>query len=224
MNLSQKLLQLRRRQGLSQEALAEKMGAARQTISKWENDQAQPELDALVRLSELYGVSLDWLVKSGNNCAGEVNPNAMTNRDTLIAFLLRAKRSTYAAKGKESAPSRPSSHDFVYCEGDYAYLDTYIGGECFAGEEAVWRDGVPVWAMNYAGRVLKQGFSGDFLKEALMHGTKEMPYRGPALYMKGDYTYHCRAEGTLDWFAGEEEILLRGGRIYECRFGGGKIK
>lgn len=85
------------------------------------------------------------------------------------AFLVRAKRATYAGKGPERAASRPQSHDLYYAEGAYAYLDTYLGGERFSGEEAVWKDGTPVWAMNYSGRVTGAGFSGDFLKEALLH-------------------------------------------------------
>jgi hypothetical protein len=57
---------------------------------------------------------------------------------TLLAFLLRAKQATYAA-GDEAAwvePSRPQSHDLAYTEGPYHYLDTYLGGFSFAGEEA----------------------------------------------------------------------------------------
>ncbi len=52
--------------------------------------------------------------------------------DRLLDFLLRAKRSTYAAKAAECTPSRPNSHDLSYAEGDYLYLDTYLGGERFS--------------------------------------------------------------------------------------------
>lgn len=223
MILSERLQQLRRQNGLSQERLAEALNVARQTISKWENGQAEPELAALVRMSDLYGVSLDRMVKGEDGCALKLSPQADAAQEELITFLLQAKRSTYAAKAAEAKPSRLASHDFVYAQAPWRYMDTYVGGECFAGEEVVWHDGAPVWSMNYAGRVLADGFSGDFLKEALLRGTWEMPWRGPALHAKGEYTYHCRADGVMDWFAGEEEILLRGHRIYECRFHGGKI-
>ena len=56
------------------------------------------------------------------------------------------------------------------------YHDTYVGGEEFAGEEAVWRNEVTVWAMNYIGRVLDDRFSGDFLKEALRAADKKQNY------------------------------------------------
>ena len=54
-------------------------------------------------------------------------------RDEIIQFLIRAKCATYAGKGAETASSRPSSHDLEYREGDLMYLDTFLGGERFAG-------------------------------------------------------------------------------------------
>jgi len=60
---SEKLLELRRREGLSQEQLAERLGVTRQSVSKWEGGAALPELGKLVALSELFSVSVDYLVK-----------------------------------------------------------------------------------------------------------------------------------------------------------------
>ncbi|MBQ2952294.1 MAG: shikimate kinase [Clostridia bacterium] len=142
----------------------------------------------------------------------------------ITDFLLRAKQATYAGKGPESAPSRPASHDLHYQEGELSYIDSYLGGERFAGEEAIWRGGVPIWSMNYAGRVTGEGFSGDFLKAALSRVPAERPYRGPAEYTCGDYAYRCSVSGGFDWFHGTETITLRGRCIYECRFHGGSIR
>ena len=100
----------------------------------------------------------------------------------------------------------------------------YLGGEKFAGEEAVWLNEKPVWCMNYAGRVLGENFSGDFLKEALYHVPEDMPYRGPAIYTKGDYHYHCKVDGEFVWFQGYEEIFYMDEKIYECYFHGGTIR
>lgn len=227
MELSKKLHGLRKRSGMSQEGLAERLGIARQTVSKWENGQAVPEIAALIQLCDLYGVSLDQLLRGGDGCAQSLwdkTAGEVTDHRQLAAFMLRAKRSTYAAKGREAAPTRPASHDFAYREGAYLYRDSYFGGECFAGEEVIWREERPVWSMNYAGRVTGVGFSGDFLKEALLLGTLEEPYRGPVLYTKGEYAYLCRVEGDMEWFCGQEEILLGGRRIYACRFHGGEIR
>ena len=144
--------------------------------------------------------------------------------DRLIPFLIRAKKATYAGKGAESAPSRCASHDLAYREGDLMYLDTYLGGEAFAGEEALWVEDKPVWSMNYAGRVTGQPFSGDFLKQALLRVPADKPYRGPERFTEGDYTYEGTVEGTFDWFQGHETITWRGQEIYECFFHGGVIR
>ena len=63
MQFSGKLAELRRRKGLSQEQLADLLGVTRQSVSKWESGSAMPELAKLVALSELFGVSVDYLVK-----------------------------------------------------------------------------------------------------------------------------------------------------------------
>jgi len=142
----------------------------------------------------------------------------------VIAFLIRAKQATYAGKGAETASSRPSSHDLRYAEGPLSYIDSYLGGLKFAGEEALWRDGVPFWAMNYVGRVLGPDFSGDFLKEALSHVPEEFPFRGPPEYKSGDYAYTCDIKGDFHWFYGYEEIRFKDGTVYECAFHGGDIE
>jgi hypothetical protein len=140
-----------------------------------------------------------------------------------IDFLLRAKKATYAGKGAEADASRPNSHDLHYMEGKLKYIDTYLGSAKFAGEEALWRDDTPFWAMNYVGRVLADDFSGDFLKEALLHVPKEAPFRGPAKFINGDYSYVCNVEGDFHWLNGAEEIYYKGNKIYECLFHGGDI-
>jgi len=146
------------------------------------------------------------------------------NFQEIIDFLCRAKKATYAGKGGETLSSRPNSHDLNYIEGFLMYIDSYLGGEKFAGEEALWRDNIPFWSMNYMGRVIDKGFSGDFLKEALLLVTKEYPYRGPLVFQNGDYKYHCIINGKFDWFNGYEEIFYNDKKVYECVFHGGCIR
>ena len=107
----------------------------------------------------------------------------------IVEFLIRAKKATYAGKGAETASSRPESHDLIYREDDLMYYDTYLGGNKFAGEEALWISDKPYWSMNYAGRVTGSPFSGDFLKEALLRVPESHPFRGPESYENGDYVY-----------------------------------
>ena len=63
MNIGDKLYELRKNQNLSQEEVAEKLNVTRQTISKWETNQSMPDLDKIVPLCELYGISADSLLK-----------------------------------------------------------------------------------------------------------------------------------------------------------------
>ena len=63
MNFNEKLIELRKSKGLSQEELGQKIGVSRQTISKWELAQSYPEFQRLVLLTDYFGQSLDALVK-----------------------------------------------------------------------------------------------------------------------------------------------------------------
>ncbi len=63
MTLGEKIFRLRTEQGLSQETFGEKLGVSRQSVSKWETDQSIPELDKIVTISDLFGVSTDYLLK-----------------------------------------------------------------------------------------------------------------------------------------------------------------
>lgn len=64
--LADRLVELRKENKLSQEALAEKLGLSRQAISKWERAEASPDTDNLIALAELYNVSLDTLLGNEN--------------------------------------------------------------------------------------------------------------------------------------------------------------
>ncbi len=75
MTFSEKLTGLRRKSGMSQEQLADRLGVTRQSVSKWEGGAAMPELVKLISLSDIFGVSVDYLVKDwmeepDNPCGG----------------------------------------------------------------------------------------------------------------------------------------------------------
>jgi len=142
---------------------------------------------------------------------------------SIVEFLIRAKKETYAGKGAQTASSRPNSHDLQYSEGSLKYIDTYLGQSKFAGEEALWKENTPFWSMNYIGRVIGDNFSGDFLKEALLNVPEEYPFRGPEQYKNNGYTYVCKIEGDFHWFNGFEEIYFGDNKIYECSFHGGDL-
>jgi len=152
MNFAEKLQLMRKNRGITQEALAEKLCVSRQAVAKWEAEHAYPDIANLIAISEYFLVTVDYLVKDGG-CVRNPLPRAGDD-EALVKFLITAKQNTYAGKGGETGSSRPNSHDLVYREGEYLYLDTYLGGERFAGEEAaVWLSEKPVYAMNYCGRL-----------------------------------------------------------------------
>ena len=62
--IANRLVQLRKQHGYSQEELAAKLGLSRQAVSKWERAEASPDTDNLIMLSRVYGVSLDELLKT----------------------------------------------------------------------------------------------------------------------------------------------------------------
>lgn len=60
--IHERIYELRRQRGFSQEQLAEKIGVSRQTVSKWESGASVPELEKLIALSRCFGVSVDALI------------------------------------------------------------------------------------------------------------------------------------------------------------------
>ncbi|MBP2656034.1 MAG: hypothetical protein H6Q73_3603, partial [Firmicutes bacterium] len=60
--IANRLVNLRKNSGLSQEALAEKLGISRQAVSKWERAEASPDTDNLILLAKIYKISLDELL------------------------------------------------------------------------------------------------------------------------------------------------------------------
>ena len=71
MTLGERISALRTARGLSQSELAEALEVSRQSVSKWETDASVPDLDRLVKLAELFGVSLDQLVRGEAPPSGE---------------------------------------------------------------------------------------------------------------------------------------------------------
>ena len=223
MIFSEKLQLLRKSKGFTQEEFAEQLNVSRQAVAKWEAGQAYPDVMNLIQISDMMNVTVDYLVKD-RECTVTLQKEDEDDVEALILFRLEANVNTYAAFMNEVESTRLDSHDFRYEKGDYVYHDTYVGGEQFAGQEAIWKKGKAVYAMNYAGRVLSDKFSGNFLKEALRKANRKMPYRGPEYYEAGEYVYKAKVSGDIHWFQGYEEIYRQDEKVYECYFQGGLLK
>ena len=91
MTLAEKISALRKKNGWSQEELAERLDVSRQSVSKWESAQSVPELDKIVQMSELFGVSTDQLIK------GEELPKTYAQREDTAA--------------EKTAPAETLSHE-----------------------------------------------------------------------------------------------------------------
>ena len=81
MILAEKIMKLRKQNGWSQEELAAKLNISRQSVSKWESTASIPDLDKIIKLSEIFGVSTDYLLKDEL----EEDTNAAAVKDTYDA-------------------------------------------------------------------------------------------------------------------------------------------
>lgn len=82
MNFNEKLQIIRKGKGITQEALAEKLEVTRQTISKWECGESTPDFQNLVKLSEIFEVSTDFLLKDNVNKEEKKDDNKEKNKET----------------------------------------------------------------------------------------------------------------------------------------------
>lgn len=89
MTLGRRIAGERKKLSLSQEALGEKIGVSRQAISKWEADGAVPEIDKLIALSRLFGVSLNWLLGVDGSAAVEIPQPELREPETNSSFRFR---------------------------------------------------------------------------------------------------------------------------------------
>ena len=80
MTISEKITNLRKEKNLSQEAFAEALGVSRQSVSKWESGSALPDTDKIIAMSELFGVSTDYLLKNDAVTAEPVTYNPPENQ------------------------------------------------------------------------------------------------------------------------------------------------
>lgn len=92
MKLGEKIVKLRKEKGLSQEALAEQIGTTRQAVSKWENDQGFPETEKLLQLSNVFEVSVDFLLKDEKTETGSDEKGYYVSREFARGYLANTKK------------------------------------------------------------------------------------------------------------------------------------
>lgn len=86
MELNDKILKLRKTQGLSQQELANQLGVSRQSISKWELGESQPDINNIITLSDVFGVSTDYLLK--DDIVSHEKDDAVCQKAFIVALLI----------------------------------------------------------------------------------------------------------------------------------------
>jgi hypothetical protein len=149
--------------------------------------------------------------------------------EELTAFIVRAKAATYVGGGAKSLSRRPGSHDLEFHAGAFSYLDSYFGGTDFLGQEVVYYEARPVWAMNYYGRILDPAQitaaqAGQTIQESLSRMYQEGRFLGGFEHETENGTYVDSSEGDMTSFTGAEHIAREGLRVYELVYHGGLIR
>ena len=105
MILADKITALRKKAGWSQEELAEQLGVTRQSVSKWEGAQSVPDMDKVVQMSRLFGVTTDFLLKDE---LSEEEP-APEGCDSPLRRVTMAEASEYLALRRAASPPPDSA-------------------------------------------------------------------------------------------------------------------
>jgi transcriptional regulator with XRE-family HTH domain len=94
MSFGETLFKLRKEKGLSQEALAEKLNTSRQAISKWENGQGFPETEKLLLISNIFEVTVDYLLKGTAKETNENERGYYVSKEMAEGFIMHVKKTT----------------------------------------------------------------------------------------------------------------------------------
>lgn len=94
MKLGEKIYKLRKEKGLSQEALAELVGTTRQAISKWENNQGYPETEKLLMLSNVFEVSVDFLLKDEKTEKSSDEKGYYVSKEIAMGYIANEKKTS----------------------------------------------------------------------------------------------------------------------------------
>jgi transcriptional regulator with XRE-family HTH domain len=96
MTFGEKLQDLRQRAGMSQEGLSEKLNVSRQAVSRWERDETMPEVEKIVVLADLFGVTIDYLLRPEKpSTEKEPDSKAGTKQDWIDKLTYLAKTKGY---------------------------------------------------------------------------------------------------------------------------------
>ena len=157
--IANRLVNLRKQNNLSQEALAEKLGLSRQAVSKWERAEASPDTDNLILLARLYGVSLDELLQTDDEIP--VSETASASESTSESTSESDRNEEHGSSSKRK--SHPYT-EYLDREGEFVHVGF---------------DGVHVREKN--GKEVHVGWKGIYVEE---DGLEEVHVDGDGVYVK----------------------------------------
>lgn len=137
MTFGEKLKGLRKEKGYSQEELAGLLGVSRQAVSKWESDRGIPEIDKLLQISNIFGVTLDYLLKSESLDENKQNNGYYVSRESIDGFLSYKRQRT---KNIAIGTGLIIASDIFGCFSDYrqVLLPLYWGTMAIGIAMLVW--------------------------------------------------------------------------------------
>lgn len=151
MKFSEKIIWCRKKSGLSQEMLAEKVGVSRQAVSKWETGESEPEISKLKVLAEIFGVTVDWLLSESEE--PYINEN---NSDVRIGESVPGRDDTYLSAKVSTGFIKRLIRRYGWLAGVYIA----VIGVIWAGMGAL---------VKYISGKMLSGFSSDFFHAPSFH-------------------------------------------------------
>lgn len=147
MNISNRIIKLRKQKGWSQEDLAEKLDVSRQSVSKWESDVSVPDLTRILQMSEIFGVTTDYLLKGD----GAALSSEKTNRSLESNMIEDSFSCTMIPEEKSRALSDTQIKTFLDDTAHFAYMIAMGVSLCILS---------PVLLIGLAGGAAEEGQGG----------------------------------------------------------------
>lgn len=157
MILADKIIDLRKKAGMSQEELAEKLGVSRQSVSKWEGAQSTPDLNRILELSQIFGVTTDYLLKDEIEAADNVQEHTPDDSEPPLRRVSMSEANSFLDENSRHA-LRIASGVFlcIMC----AVPLIILGGATNENEVVTSTIGVPLLFLMIAGGVALFVISG----------------------------------------------------------------
>lgn len=147
MILADKITEERKRNGWSQEELAEKLGISRQAVSKWESAGSIPDLQRIIQLSELFGVSTDYLLKDEMDSSSYISAE-VTEAEPVYRVSIEEANLFLDTKKKSCSYYRECYFYVYYQPGSSGIAWRYGGfacGTCFRRSGSGNRISIFIW-------------------------------------------------------------------------------